>query len=66
VLVTHDIDEALLLADRVAVMSSRPGRIVETVDMPFGADRTMETVVSDERYPELRTRLRALLRPAPA
>ena len=64
VLVTHDIDEALLLADRVAVMSSRPGRILETVDMPFGADRTMETVVGDERYPALRTRLRALLRPA--
>jgi len=37
ILVTHDIDEALLLADTVVVLSGRPGRIVATVDV--GADR---------------------------
>ncbi|MCM3885409.1 ABC transporter ATP-binding protein [Frankia sp. R82] len=34
-LVTHDVEEALLLCDRVAVMSSRPGQIVATFDVPI-------------------------------
>ncbi len=62
-LVTHDIDEALLLADRVVVMSNRPARVKEIVDVPFGGDRSLDRLISDPRYPQLRTRLRELLRP---
>jgi NitT/TauT family transport system ATP-binding protein len=38
-LVTHAVDEALFLADRVLIMSSRPGRIAEAVTVPFGRPR---------------------------
>ena len=46
VLVTHDVEEALYLGDRVAVMSPRPGRIVEMVDSPRQADRPRSEVVT--------------------
>lgn len=62
-LVTHDIDEALLLADRVVVMSNRPARIKEIVTVPFGVTRSLDALISDPRYPGLRSQLRELLRP---
>lgn len=39
VLVTHAIEEALLLGDRIVLMSARPGRIKETIDVPFAHPR---------------------------
>ena len=39
IFVTHDLEEALYMADRVVVMSSHPGRITRVVDVPFGRPR---------------------------
>jgi NitT/TauT family transport system ATP-binding protein len=43
--VTHSIDEAVFLADRVAVMTSRPGTIKEIIDIPLNAERALEDVL---------------------
>lgn len=39
ILITHSLDEAALLADRVAVMSSRPGRFIEVIETGWSRDR---------------------------
>lgn len=48
VFVTHDIDEALFLADRVLVMSQRPGRIREDIVIPAARPRGDAWVTSDD------------------
>ncbi len=62
-LVTHDIDEALLLADRVVVMSSRPARIRRVFDVPFKGTRTQDELLAHPQFAPLRHEVRALLRP---
>ena len=46
--VTHDIEEAILLGDRVAVMGGRPPGIREIIDVPIGRPRHALDVDSDE------------------
>lgn len=48
VFVTHDIDEAVLLGDRVYVMGARPGHIKEILDVPIERPRTMDMVMEPD------------------
>lgn len=48
VLVTHDVDEALLLSDRVYVLSPRPGQVVCELAVPFSRPRHFDIVTSTE------------------
>jgi NitT/TauT family transport system ATP-binding protein len=47
-LVTHDLRESAYLANRICVMSSRPGRILETRDVGFARPRTLEASYAPE------------------
>lgn len=46
--ITHDVDEAIILAQKVIIMSARPGRIKEIVDINIPYPRTQETKMSKE------------------
>ncbi len=46
--ITHDVDEAIILAQKVIIMSARPGRIKEIVDITIPYPRTQETKMSPE------------------
>ncbi|MCI9679899.1 ABC transporter ATP-binding protein [bacterium 1XD21-13] len=54
--ITHDVEEAIILAQRVVIMSARPGRIKEIVDIDIPYPRTQETRM-DPRFIELKTHI---------
>lgn len=57
IVVTHDIDEAVYLADRVVVLSGKPATVIDIVDVDLGNDRDQITTKSDPRFVEYRNRV---------
>jgi len=55
-LITHDIEEALFVSDRVYCMSARPGSITEEITLPWERPRGI-SIFKDERFTGLKTRL---------
>jgi ABC-type nitrate/sulfonate/bicarbonate transport system ATPase subunit len=62
--VTHDVEEALFLSDRVYVMSGRPGRIELCVEPGFPRPRDFQETTLDPRFTELKAKLLEPLRRA--
>jgi NitT/TauT family transport system ATP-binding protein len=61
VFVTHDIDEALFLADRILVLGPRPGRLVDVLPVPAARPRTADWL-TDPRFGRLKRHCLTLLR----
>ena len=59
--VTHDIEEALLLADRVCVMTARPGRVKKSLQVGLPRPRALEITASPE-FNALRLEVLSLIR----
>ncbi len=60
-LITHALDEAAMLSDRIGIMSARPGRIIQEVETGWPADRDSR-VASDDHFGTITSRLWAHLR----
>jgi NitT/TauT family transport system ATP-binding protein len=58
--ITHDVDEALILADTIHVMSPGPGKIIASIDVT--APRPRATLRDADEFVRLRTRILDLLR----
>lgn len=62
VFVTHSVDEAVLLADRVVLMGPRPGRVLASYDVPLARPRRDAGVRNLPEFAELRSELWARIR----
>jgi len=66
VFITHSIDEAIVLGDQIAVLTARPGRVRELIEVGLSSSRTAEDVRGSQRYNELRQHIWEELRPQAA
>ena len=65
--VTHDLDEAIYLSDRVVILAARPGRVKQIIDIPFPHPRPeLPELRSDPRFHEIRGAMASLIRSSSA
>jgi NitT/TauT family transport system ATP-binding protein len=64
VIVTHDIDEAVYLSDRVVVLGERPARVTRILDIDFADGRDQLRTRAQPEFAELRTEILELIRRA--
>jgi len=55
--VTHDIDEAMFIADRICIMTARPGGVRSVVDIPFARPRNYEAMVEEAAFGSIKRRI---------
>jgi NitT/TauT family transport system ATP-binding protein len=60
--VTHDIEESMFLADRIAVMSRRPGRVALEIAIPFARPRNYEALLADPEFGRIKQAIVRMLR----
>jgi NitT/TauT family transport system ATP-binding protein len=65
IFVTHSIDEALVMSDRVMIFTPRPGRIDRVIESPIGADRVDRDVRALPEFARYRHEIRQMLRETP-
>lgn len=65
--VTHDLDEAIYVSNRVIVLGAKPGRIKEIIEVPFTSPRPeLPEMRGDPRFQEIRKRMWSLISNAPS
>lgn len=55
--ITHDVDESLLMADRIFVMTARPGRVTMEVDVPFSRPRDAESLIFSKKFQQVKQKI---------
>ena len=60
VFVTHDIDEAIFLSDKIVMMTANPGRVYREIKVPFERPRNRVELVQTKEYNKFRNELRAM------
>lgn len=60
VFVTHDIDEAIFLSDKIVMMASNPGRVAKEITVPFERPRNRAKLLQEKQYGNFRSNLMSL------
>ena len=60
VFVTHDIDEAILLSDKIVMMTANPGQVYREIEVPFDRPRNRSELVQTKEYNQFRNKLLAM------